>query len=53
VKSWPLTSGKDAVRRALGDPEDDLFKQALDFFLSYYREHKLTTPSFMQGYRRR
>jgi phosphoglycolate phosphatase len=30
------------VRRALGDPEDEaFFKQALDFFLSYYREHKL------------
>jgi phosphoglycolate phosphatase len=30
------------VRRALGDPEDQaFFKQALDFFLSYYREHKL------------
>ena len=30
------------VRRALGDPEDErFFKQALDFFLTYYREHKL------------
>lgn len=30
------------VRRALGDPEDEaFFKQALEFFLSYYREHKL------------
>src|SRR5581483_5910567 len=30
------------VRRALGDPEDErFFKQALDFFLAYYREHKL------------
>jgi phosphoglycolate phosphatase len=30
------------VRRALGDPEDEaFFKRALDFFLSYYREHKL------------
>jgi phosphoglycolate phosphatase len=30
------------VRRALGNPEDEtFFKQALDFFLSYYREHKL------------
>lgn len=30
------------VRRALGDPDDDgFFKEALDFFLAYYREHKL------------
>lgn len=30
------------VRRALGDPEDEsALQRALDFFLSYYREHKL------------
>ena len=30
------------VRRALSDPQDEhFFKQALDFFLTYYREHKL------------
>jgi phosphoglycolate phosphatase len=30
------------VRRALGDPDDEtFFKQALDYFLAYYREHKL------------
>ena len=30
------------VRRALGDPDDDkFFKDALEFFLAYYREHKL------------
>lgn len=30
------------VRRALGDPEDEAFVQrAIDFFLAYYREHKL------------
>jgi len=30
------------VRRALGDPRDHaLLKQALEYFLSYYREHKL------------
>src|SRR5260370_5846519 len=30
------------VRRALGDPDDEpFFKQALEYFLSYYREHKL------------
>lgn len=30
------------VRRALGDSEDEkFFKDALEFFLAYYREHKL------------
>lgn len=30
------------VRRALGDPDDEkFFKQGLEFFLEYYREHKL------------
>lgn len=30
------------VRRALGDPRDErFFKKALDYFLAYYREHKL------------
>lgn len=30
------------VRRALGDPRDEhLLKKALDYFLGYYREHKL------------
>jgi phosphoglycolate phosphatase len=30
------------VRRALGDPEDEkFFKAGLEFFLAYYREHKL------------
>src|ERR1700745_1056293 len=30
------------VRRALGDPEDEHFvREALSFFLTYYREHKL------------
>jgi phosphoglycolate phosphatase len=30
------------VRRALGDPKDEGFvKQALEYFLAYYRVHKL------------
>src|SRR3954447_17475857 len=30
------------VRRALGDPQDEAFVQdALKFFMTYYREHKL------------
>src|SRR5215467_857809 len=30
------------VRRALGDPEDEqFFRSALEYFLAYYRQHKL------------
>ncbi|MBV9182065.1 MAG: HAD-IA family hydrolase [Acidobacteria bacterium] len=40
------------VRRALGDPEDEVFlKQALDYFLSYYREHKLDHTTEYHGIR--
>jgi len=38
------------VRRALGDPEDEkLFRDALDFFLAYYREHKLDHTRVYEG----
>jgi phosphoglycolate phosphatase len=38
------------VRRALGDPDDEQFlKQALEFFLAYYREHKLDTTVVYPG----
>lgn len=38
------------VRRALGDPKDQkFFKQALEFFLSYYREHKLDHTTLYPG----
>ena len=38
------------VRRALGDPDDDrFFKDALEFFLSYYREHKLDHTRVYDG----
>lgn len=43
------------VRRALGDPEDDrffddrFFKDALEFFLSYYRKHKLDHTTVYAG----
>jgi phosphoglycolate phosphatase len=38
------------VRRALGDPEDEVFVQrALEFFLSYYREHKLDHTHVYSG----
>jgi len=38
------------VRRALGDPEDESSVQrALDYFLTYYREHKLDNTHIYPG----
>ncbi|MBZ5628981.1 MAG: HAD hydrolase-like protein [Acidobacteriia bacterium] len=38
------------IRRALGDPDDETFLQtALEFFLAYYREHKLDTTVVYGG----
>ena len=38
------------VRRALGDPEDvGFFQQALDYFLTYYRAHKLDYTHVYEG----
>jgi phosphoglycolate phosphatase len=40
------------VRRALGDPEDERFVQeALNYFLAYYREHKLDNTRVYDGVR--
>jgi len=38
------------IRRALGDPADrDFLQQALNYFLLYYREHKLDTTREYEG----
>ncbi|HEY1800657.1 MAG TPA: HAD-IA family hydrolase [Terriglobales bacterium] len=38
------------VRRSLGDPEDEhFFQQCLDYFLAYYREHKLDHTRVYDG----
>jgi len=38
------------VRRALGDPDDEeLFKRALEYFLAYYKEHKLDHTTVYAG----
>lgn len=38
------------VRRALGDPDDEhLFTDALDYFLTYYRAHKLDFTTVYSG----
>jgi phosphoglycolate phosphatase len=40
------------VRRALGDPKDEKFlKEALDYFLAYYRIHKLDHTHVYEGIR--
>ena len=40
------------VRRALGDPDDSRYMhEALDFFLQYYREHKLDNTKLYPGIR--
>lgn len=40
------------VRRALGDPDDGQYMHAaLDFFLTYYREHKLDNTTLYPGIR--
>jgi phosphoglycolate phosphatase len=38
------------IRRALGDPADrDFLQEALNFFLTHYREHKLDTTHLYDG----
>ena len=38
------------IRRALGDPSDrDFLQEALNFFLTHYREHKLDTTRMYDG----
>jgi phosphoglycolate phosphatase len=38
------------VRRSLGDPDDEVFvQQAIQFFLGYYREHKLDNTYVYAG----
>lgn len=38
------------VRRALGDPDDErIVQEALNYFLSYYREHKLDNTYVYEG----
>jgi phosphoglycolate phosphatase len=40
------------IRRALGDPKDEaLFKNALEFFLAYYKKHKLDHTTVYPGIR--
>src|SRR5438477_4889169 len=50
VASYVGDGAPMSVRRALGDPEDEkFFKNALEFFLGYYREHKLDHTRVYDG----
>ena len=50
VASYVGDGAPTLVRRALGDPTDEpFFKRALEFFLSYYREHKLDHTTVYDG----
>ncbi len=37
------------VRRALGDPSEALLREAIEFFLAYYRQHKLDHTTVYDG----
>jgi phosphoglycolate phosphatase len=50
VASYVGDGAPTLVRRALGDPDDEkVFKDALEFFLAYYREHKLDHTVVYEG----
>jgi len=50
IKTYIGDGAPMLVRRALGDPQDEAFLQeALLFFLSYYREHKLDSTYAYDG----
>jgi len=50
IKTYIGDGAPMLVRRALGDPKDQAFLQeALNFFLSYYREHKLDSTYAYEG----
>jgi phosphoglycolate phosphatase len=50
IASYVGDGAPTLVRRALGDPDDEtFFKQALDYFLAYYREHKLDHTHVYSG----
>ncbi len=50
IASYVGDGAPKLVRRALGDPSDEaFFKRGLDYFLSYYREHKLDHTTVYDG----
>jgi phosphoglycolate phosphatase len=52
IASYVGDGAPTLVRRALGDPQDeDFLQQALQYFLAYYREHKLDNTYVYDGIR--
>jgi len=50
IASYIGNGAEMLVRRALGNPDDDGFvEQSLDYFLDYYREHKLDYTQVYSG----
>ena len=50
IASYVGDGAPTLIRRALGDPDDQAFlSAALEYFLLYYREHKLDTTRVYEG----
>jgi len=50
IKTYIGDGAPMLVRRALGDPDDENFlREAVQFFLTYYREHKLDSTYAYEG----
>ena len=50
IKTYIGDGAPMLVRRALGDPDDENFlRDAIQFFLTYYREHKLDSTYAYEG----
>jgi phosphoglycolate phosphatase len=52
VESYVGDGAPMLVRRAMGDPDDgNLMREALEYFILYYREHKLDNTLMYEGVR--
>src|SRR5512138_1354412 len=50
VESYVGDGAPMLVRRAMGDPDDgNLMREALEYFILYYREHKLDNTVVYEG----
>ena len=53
VESYVGDGAPMLVRRAMGDPDSgDLMREALEYFILYYREHKLDNTTLYEGVQR-
>ncbi|MBZ5646166.1 MAG: HAD-IA family hydrolase [Acidobacteriia bacterium] len=50
VESYVGDGAPMLVRRAMGDPDDgNVMREALEYFIQYYREHKLDNTTLYEG----